>query len=67
MLELRVSGTSTVIAGAAAGVRDASKALGAHAVFARNVVMLLAGASLTLIVQQEFGRWERDRLATEVV
>jgi hypothetical protein len=37
------------------GVRDESRALGVAAVLALNVAMLLAGGSLTLIVQREPG------------
>jgi uncharacterized membrane protein len=44
--------------GVAAGVGDESKALGALAVLALNIAMLLVGGSLTLIAQRELGRWE---------
>jgi hypothetical protein len=44
--------------GVAAGVGEASKALGALAVLGVNVALLLLGASLALIAQRALGRWE---------
>jgi uncharacterized hydrophobic protein (TIGR00271 family) len=45
--------------GVAAGVGDASKAIGALDVLALNVAMLLVGGTLTLLTQRKLGRWER--------
>ena len=45
--------------GVAAGVGDASKALGALAVLGINVTMLLIAGSLTLLAQRALGRWEK--------
>jgi hypothetical protein len=44
--------------GVAAGVGDASKALGALAVLGINITMLLIAGSLTLLAQRALGRWE---------
>jgi hypothetical protein len=50
--------------GVAAGVGDESKALGALAVLAINVAMLLVGGSLTLIAQRKLGQWEARTAGT---
>jgi uncharacterized hydrophobic protein (TIGR00271 family) len=44
--------------GVAAGIGDASKALGALAVLGVNIVMLLSAGSLTLLAQRALARWE---------
>jgi hypothetical protein len=44
--------------GVAAGVGEASKALGALAVLGVNIALLLLGASLALTAQRALARWE---------
>jgi uncharacterized hydrophobic protein (TIGR00271 family) len=46
--------------GVAAGIGDASKALGALLVLGINITMLLIGGSLTLLGQRALGRWHMD-------
>lgn len=50
--------------GVAAGVGDASKALGALAVLGVNIAMLLVGGSLTLVAQRALARWEGAKGST---
>jgi uncharacterized hydrophobic protein (TIGR00271 family) len=49
--------------GVATGLGEAEKAVGALAVLATNVAMIVVGASLTLIVQRE---WRRHELARSI-
>jgi uncharacterized membrane protein len=51
--------------GVAVGVGNTSKALGALAVLAVNVVMLLVGGSFTLLAQRGLARWESDTAETK--
>jgi uncharacterized hydrophobic protein (TIGR00271 family) len=50
--------------GVAAGVGDESKALGALAVLAVNIAMLILGGSLTLVAQRALARWEAAKGST---